>query len=486
VPRRILLFLPFVIIYTAALAFALQPEGIHDPDLGWHLRTGDWIFAHGHVPTTDPFSRTGEGHRWIAYSWLAELILASLYKTFGLVGVLAYTAALSVAIVAALHVLLRQLGATVEKTFALLGFATLVLGQVFTPRPWLFSILLFIVVFSLLVRIQRGGGRAALFFLPVVFALWANVHLLFIYGLVLVGLYAVEPMLDDVRDHALTLAHLRAGFQHQRWLLLAACLTATLLSPYGWTVYLAVLDIARDTSAFRYVTELEAMRFRSPGDWVVLALTLAAAVKLGWQREHRPFPLLLLAVAAAVSFRSGRDAWMVTVAAVSILAPPSHGAPPAPARGLAVAIVALVLVLIAIEAALVPRLRDLSETRLQADLDGEFPAAAVRFVEARHYPGPLYNHFNWGGYLIWKLPRLKVSIDGRTNLYGEKGLTRAATTWNGTAKWSDDPELAGARLVIAPVDKPLTSLLARDDRFQEVYRDAVAAVFVATPRAGDR
>src|SRR5204863_910025 len=122
--------------------------------------------------------------------------------------------------------------------------------------------------------------------------------------------------------------------------------------------------------------------------------------------------------------------------------------------------------LIGFGAALLPSVSRVSEQRLHQELESTYPVAAIQFIEQRGYAGPLYNHFNWGGYLIWKLPRLKVSMDGRTNLYGEERLTRAAATWNGRANWSADPDLAAARLVIAQVDKPLTSLLMRDDRFQ--------------------
>ena len=45
----------------------------------------------------------------------------------------------------------------------------------------------------------------------------------------------------------------------------------------------------------------------------------------------------------------------------------------------------------------------------------DYPARAAAFDESRGYGGPLFNDFNWGGYLIWRLPGLPVSVDGRTN-----------------------------------------------------------------------
>jgi hypothetical protein len=90
----------------------------------------------------------------------------------------------------------------------------------------------------------------------------------------------------------------------------------------------------------------------------------------------------------------------------------------------------------------------------------------------------LYNDFNWGGYLIWALPRLPVALDGRTNLHGDERIFRIERTWAGGKGWEDDPDLAAANVVVADTNAALTSLLRRDGRFEAVYEDAVAVVFV--------
>src|SRR5207249_3388026 len=59
-----------------------------------------------------------------------------------------------------------------------------------------------------------------------------------------------------------------------------------------------------------------------------------------------------------------------------------------------------------------------SQEILEQRVAETFPEQAAAVVENRHYSGPLYNHFNWGGYLIWRLPNLPVAIDGRTNIHG--------------------------------------------------------------------
>jgi hypothetical protein len=130
---------------------------------------------------------------------------------------------------------------------------------------------------------------------------------------------------------------------------------------------------------------------------------------------------------------------------------------------------------------IVSHARSLSESFLETKLATVYPTAAAAAVEAGGYSGPLYNHFNWGGYLIWRLPHLAVSIDGRTNIHGDERILRSMATWGGGGGWASDPELFTARLVIAFQSSALTSLLRLDPRFELVHEDQLAAVFVAAP-----
>ena len=97
------------------------------------------------------------------------------------------------------------------------------------------------------------------------------------------------------------------------------------------------------------------------------------------------------------------------------------------------------------------------------------------------YSGPLYNDFNWGGYLIWAL-RMPVSIDGRGGFYGDQSLDRSLATWGAKPDWDSDPTLKSAGLVLGPVQAPLVKMLRMDPHFQLVYEDKLAAVFVARKR----
>jgi hypothetical protein len=123
----------------------------------------------------------------------------------------------------------------------------------------------------------------------------------------------------------------------------------------------------------------------------------------------------------------------------------------------------------------------LSEETLSTNVARTYPSRAAAFVEAHGSPGPLYNYFDWGGYLMWRLPQWPVQMDGRTIVHGEPRILAHVDAWQGKASWRTDPELGAANIVIGPRDLPLSSLLRLDQRFTLAYedRDGPAVVFVA-------
>jgi hypothetical protein len=468
-----------VALSAVPLVVALRPVGdpVFDPDIWWHLRAGQWVVEHGAVPQLDPFSQPGQGKAWVAYSWLYEVLVFGLYHWLGLAGVVAYRVALSLAVVAALHRLVARREGRFLVATALTAAATLAVAMLFSERPWLFTVLFTTLTLDVILDLRAGRRTPPLWLLPALYALWANIHIQFVYGLLLLALAAFAPLLDRALGRTDPEAT-RAGWRLPA--LAVACLLATLLTPYHVHLYGVVLEYATQPGPFRFVNELKAMEFREPCDWVVLALAGAATFALGRRPHVAAFDALLLAAAAFLSFRARRDLWFVVLAALSILTAASPRTIPAEAhftltpRRWAVLAVGLALL-----AAVTAWARGLSPANLEARVAAVFPVRAAQVVAEHHYPGPLFNDFNWGGYLIWALPDLPVSLDGRTNLHGDERLLRHGNTWSGGPGWHDDPDLSAAGVVIAPADTPLATLLQTDDRFRLAHEDPLAKVFVA-------
>jgi hypothetical protein len=465
------------VLLSVPTVFAIQPPG--DPDLFWHLRAGEWIATHGSVPWTDPFSEFGAGRVWVAYSWLFEVGVREIFHVAGWTGIVFATALASLGLAAL--VLRLVVGAEPRFTRAIVLAAVGVVGllRLASPRPWLFTIAFYLIEMDLVLDARRTGRLRKAAWLPLLFALWANLHIEFVYGLLLLGLLGLEAVFERTfRREPSSGAPVPLAIGPLVGLGVG-CGLATLANPYGWGVWRVVFDYAGGSKALANVTECQALDFRGVADWAVLASVVTGALALGWRRERRIFPYLLLVSSCYLGFRAGRDSWLATIAGVALAAfggaPASESERYRPGR---LAVAAIVLG-IALELFLVGRARNIDERGIGEALAKAYPDEACAFAEERELPGPLYNPFDWGGYLIFRLPRIPVGMDGRTNLHGDERIARSIATWNGAPGWSSDPELSRARVVIAPAGSPLTERLRTDARFGVAHVDSVAVVFTA-------
>ncbi len=472
--RRLLILLA---VYALAAHFTLSTSIFADPDIWWHLRTGQWIWEQRAFPHTDPFSQHGAGKAWAAYSWLFEVLMQWLYQRFGLQAISLYKAPVVLGILWSVLTLLRRLQQSFLSAMGLTILFLLVLAPLLTPRPWLLTILLFTLELHVLLHFRQTGNARGLLWLLPLFALWANIHIQFIYGFIPLALVTAEPVIEEFLRRPFSRRWLRTAWQFRAWLMLPTCFAATLLTPYHLRLYRPVLEIAQQADVYQYVLELQSMNFRHPGHWVMLGLTLWAAYRLGAEHERRAFPILFLLASVILTFRANRDVWVAALASITIIALLRPKPEAAMWEGLTKPRLLVIFLLGCLAAFLIAKRYNLSESALQKDVENNYPVAAARFVEERRYPGPLYNHFNWGGYLIWRLPHLPVSIDGRTNLYGAEYIGHSLGLWGGKPGWATDPELGAAGVVIAQANMPLCALLRFDQRFELVYEDAVAVVF---------
>lgn len=481
--RDLLPFLVGLALASLAVLTALQP--LREYDTWWHLRTGQWVADHGIIPTTDPFTRGGDELPWIAYSWLFGVVLFGLYQLLGLLGILLFRVVLALAIVAALHRLVTRRGCGLIATAALLAAATVALTPTLLgERPWLVTILFCTLTLETVFRFQEGRTTWLVWLLPVLYAIWANIHIQFVHGLFLLGLACAGPVLDRILRRG---AEGRLGAWSPAWwqlvLLTGACTAATLCNPYHVRLYSVVLAYVEHKEMYELFPELMAPAFRQPADWVLLGLACAGAFALGRRTRLPAFDVLLLASGAYFAFHSRHDAWFLVLAAVG-LAARTWGDPAQVATRLTLnwGQRGIIFIVLAVLAAGAIRQRRLTEAGLRDHLAQEFPVQAVAVLKERHYPGPLYNPVDWGGYLLWHVPELPANIDGRGNLHGGRRLKRVMGSCNAAPDWREDTDLAAARVVLLSHHAPLAEVLRLDPRFAVAHEDDVAVLFVAQRR----
>lgn len=148
---------------------------LSDPNTGVHVRAGQWILAHRAVPRHDIFSFTLPGRAWCDWEWLSDVIYAAIHRVWGLAGV----AALSLALLCLVSLIVYGTARIYSNRAVAFATALLVMGATtihWLARPHLFS-WLFVALFCFVVeRTRRSGKKRALLVLPVLTALWVQLH----------------------------------------------------------------------------------------------------------------------------------------------------------------------------------------------------------------------------------------------------------------------------------------------------------------------
>jgi hypothetical protein len=473
-----LLTLAGLLVTVGVIAFNLK-FSVLDLDIWWHLKVGDWMVQHMAVPHNGLFTWTAADRPWVAYSWGYEVLLSRAYAWFGLVGIGVYGTLLTLGVAYSIFWMLRRLSGQFWTACILAVVACSAFLFNLMPRPVFFSMVLFCVTLTLVLEANRAGRVQLLYWLPLIFVLWANLHIQFIYGLFAVGLLLAVNVAhrlaaslgwtpDWLQAPTLPLATLAVLF--------AACFIATCLGPYFFHLYGVILQYSQAKVPYRMIMELQPLNFRAYSHFVQLLLMGFAFFAVGRQRKVDAFKLLLLSVASVVAFRTMRDAWFICVPAAACIADTLASTAEREAgetwlqKFAVAAVVAISLVVFA-------RSTDFNTRGLDRAISSFLPVNAVNYLRQHPAPGPVYNTLDWGGFLTWYMPDRPVAIDGRTDLYGDDLEELFFNTANGAPSYAEDPYLNQAGVVILEKSSNLASLLQSDPRFQLVYQDGLAAVF---------
>src|SRR5271169_1208235 len=455
---------------------------LHDPDTDLHIAVGRWIIAHRAVPHHGIFSGTMAQAPWVAHEWLGEVLLASLFDTFGWAGLVAVTA---FCVAVAVAMLLRQLLRSLLPVHAMIATAltvTLVIPHVLA-RPHVFTLPILVAWVAGLVW-ARSEDRAPAAWVAALMALWANLHGGYLFGLGLAGLLAAEAVLlaPDWRVRR------RAACGWALFGVLAV--GAALLTPYGVAGLLLPFRLTGMSFAMGQLVEWRSPDFQSfePLElW--LAVTLFVGFALGWRLPPTRLVMLLLLLHMALQHR--RHGELVGLVAPLLLAPAlapplraltagrSAGpvdrglaelAKPASLRGVALA----GAVLAAVSAAVLHGAATRSDVAT--------PAAALAAVEAVHVRGLVVNDYGFGGYLIFA--GIPPFIDGRAELYGDEFIKRYVQAM--LLESDELPKLLDQYgivwTLIAP-ERPAALLLDHLPGWRRLYADDVAVVHVRTDPA---
>ena len=489
-----------------------------DGDTGWHLRTGEWILAHGQVPHQDMFSFTHAGEPWYAWEWLWDVCFGFLNSHFGLQAVVIASMLLLCCTSALLYRLILRKCPNPLIAIAVTFLANAGASIHWLARPHLFTLFFAVVFMGVLDQAYVEGtspapgdgdkvgpsARKMLWLLPALTVLWTNLHGGFVAGLILIAAYTagglIEAVLEPAREVRRTIFNRVKPF----FLCGILCTLASLVNPYFTSLHEHIAVYLMDPYLYEHITEFMAFNFGHPTAKYIEVLMLLGGAAACWNLYHkRPQYFVLLAGWLHMGLRLRRNIPLFSLVCAPLVAGAvycwlrdlqSTSAPDwlksatrrfeDAAAGFAVtdrlprlhlfSAAAIALLAALLYAPQPPK-------SFQASQDPkDFPVEAANVLLRDGYDR-IFTSDLWGGYLIYRLyPKAKVFIDGRSDFYGTPFELKYLDVLAGKYDWDQNLNRYGAQTVLLPADLALASALKENPRWRVVYDDKTAIIFRLT------
>jgi hypothetical protein len=449
-----------------------------DADIGWHIRTGQWILDHHAVPHHDLYSFSKPDAPWYAWEWGSDVIFGALHRSAGLKGVVLLAGVLIAFF--AWTLLRRMVERGVHLMWALI-VSLLGVGAAsmhFLARPHLFT-LLFLSISVWMIDIDRKEMSIAsarrLWLLVPLAILWTNLHggflaLIAVLGLTALGT-AVEAWLGN-RDF-------RPAGRYA--VLAAACSAASLINPYGYHLHVHVAQYLRSDWIRNTIQEFQSPIFRSENVLQFEALMLIGLIAAGMLfKRRRIVEGLWIVYFAHMSLGSARHIPIfVTVCAPVIAAEISgwwrmwtEGAKKSSLFGIVNQMSGdlassfqrisawpfLLVGALAVMGAPIKWPKDFPALI--------FPVKMVHDHQAQILNTRVLTSDQWGDYLIYLNPQQKVYVDGRSDFYGPEVGNQYLRLTGGQWDWDQIMKKNEFKSVLLPVDVPVVQLLKRDPEWR--------------------
>lgn len=454
--------------------YALRSFNV-DPDLWWHIKYGQSILATHHWPTIESYSFTVAGQHWLAYEWLGDVMFAAVYQSGGLRGLGALLIILGSLFALALYYFTTMRCGNPKAAF-LVTAILLNLVNSFNLRPQMLGYLFLILALIILERF-RQGKRGAILLLPPLMLIWINTHGSWIIGLGTIGVYLASGLVN-VRVGNLETRRWSTAERRDLAIVFLLSFISILITPYGAGLAKFPFKVSSLPAGLANIQEWQPMMFSLPSDKLFLGLLLGfllvqVLVRPKWRLEV--LGLFLFGTVMACVHVRFLSLFVVFFAPVIVMILARW----IPKYDRTKEIYALnAAIMLGVVGAVVWYFPSQSDyTRI---VDKNFPVAAVAYLNTHSVPEPMYNSYEFGGYLLWaRGPEHKVFIDGRTEVY-EQG-----------AIFSDQVNLLNLKpgslailqkyniqsCLLFP-DEALSTVLAALPDWQKVYEDGKTVLFV--------
>lgn len=458
-----------------------------DADVGWHIRTGEYILDHGAVPRHDLYSFSLPGAPWYAWEWLADVIDAGLHRMAGLKGVV-LLAALVISIYATTlirRMIWRGVHPFVAMLVALLGIGASTIH--FLARPHIFTLLLLSAAVWMIEADRIRPSRSIWWLVPMT-AVWTNLHGGFLAVIAVLGLTAAGTAIEVCLGSGRTI---RDVWHYTK--LTAACALASLVNPYGWHLHAHVFEYLRSNWIRDVVQEFQSPSFRSESmlqyELLLVAGLMTGAILLRRRRvvealwivfwahmslgSVRHVPVFVAVCGPVIALELGAlwTDWSVRASKSSLV-----GILNEMAADTAAGFRRTSLLPWAVAAGLIV-------TGAPLQWPADFPEQLFPTVMAREHANllarsRLLTTDQWADYLIYRNPEQKVFVDGRSDFYGPAVGKPYVQMMNGHWRWREWMEKYDFDAALVPVSNAIAALLKAEPDWQTLADDGKQILLV--------
>ncbi len=474
-------------LFVALIAWLFMSSGAHgwqsllaDADVGWHIRTGEYILNHHQVPHHDLYSFSKPGAPWYAWEWLTDVIDGLLFRWAGLKGIVLAAGALIALFATTLMRRIVDAGAHLFVALLVTLFSVGSASMHFLARPHIFTLLLLSISMGIVEADRRGANRARIWWLVPIALAWTNLHGGFLVLIGLLGLAAIGAAAEAWLK--------RAPGGHPDWApalrwagLAAACGAVSFINPYGWELHKHVIQYLRSDWIRKVVQEFQSPSFRDENMLQFEALLFIGLITAGARlRRGKVIDGLWILVLGYMSLSSVRHVpifvtvvgpmiavemtywWKTWVgdsskqSALGILNQMGGDIVPGFQRFTIWMVVAVAALAMSGSAIAWPR--DFPSL--------VFPTAMVHAHEQEILQARVLTTDQWADYLIYLHPEHKVFVDGRSDFYGPEVGDQFLLVMRGMPGWEKVIEKYRFNLALVPVDTAVAQLLKQSPEWR--------------------
>lgn len=402
---------------AAVGAVLLSVGSMHEVDLFWHIRVGEFTLHGQRFPHPDPFAFTLPHVHWHSTQWLAEVVIAKAYDVEGFGAIVALRLVLVCGLLTALFRLLvrRSDSWTGPAVFAMTAIP---LTEFVQDRPALASLLFLCWLAGVVDRSLVTGVAPARWRFVVVTYLWATIHGLFVLAPGLLFFLAVlswrSP--DEVRRRS------TKSFALTALLTTAACAA----TPMGPRLLLAPITVANAARSF--VVEwapTNVLVFGALSLYLLLSFLLAASSRAASRRPIRE--ILYVAAVGAFGLLAIRNVGPASILLAPVAVRWADAAWPTPSTIVVPRRLVAGLTALGVGVALL--------TQLGKPVVERGPEHITRYLASEPEGVRVLDDYNLSGYLLLHAPNIRVAVDGRADRYGQDFLKRYADAIRGAPTW---------------------------------------------------